>query len=85
MIGGHVAELRGSKAALNLDVILGFLSDITADVAAGVDIQPWDIIGMFITRLTNDVNDLLPKIRDAVEAGQLIKSLTIWRRACGNG
>ncbi len=73
MVNNHIAEIRSSKSALDLEVILGFLREITADVAAGGDAQPWDIIGMFITRLSNDVNDLLPKIRDAMEMGGIIK------------
>ncbi len=75
MVAGHVADLREHKTPLVYANILAYLRQVTAGVAAGQDVQPWDIIGMFITRVANDVNDLLPKIREAQEQGQVTKSV----------
>lgn len=73
-IGQHVAELRMTKEPLQLPVILGFLQELTSHVTLGTDVQPWDVIGMFVTRLSNDVNALLPQVQQSVTDQRLITS-----------
>ena len=53
---------------------MGFLQELTSHVALGSEVQPWDIIGMFVTRLSNDVNALLPQIQQSIDDGKLIQS-----------
>jgi hypothetical protein len=73
-IGQHVAELRLSKEPLQLPVILGFLQELTSHVTLGSDVQPWDVIGMFVTRLSNDVNALLPQVQQSITDQRLMTS-----------
>jgi hypothetical protein len=68
----HISGLRETKASIEFPVILGFLQDLTANVALDSDIQPWDVIGMFVTRLSNDVNAILPEIQRTMADGQLL-------------
>jgi hypothetical protein len=55
-------------------VILQFLQEVTESVNPQGDIQPWDIIGMFVTRLGTDLNNLLPQVQTAIEDGQTLHS-----------
>ena len=55
-------------------MILQFLQEVTSAINPEGDIKPWDIIGMFVTRLGTDLNSLLPRIQTAVEEGNLIQS-----------
>lgn len=70
----YIAELRISKEPLQLPVILGFLQEQKSDVALGSDIQPWDVIGLFVTRLSNDVNALLPPVQQSIDDRRLVQS-----------
>jgi hypothetical protein len=58
---------------MQMSLILGFLRELTSHVALGSDVQPWDIIGMFVTRLSNDVNALLPQVQQSIDEGRLIQ------------
>jgi dynactin 1 len=73
-IGGHLNDLRGSEEPLRLSIVLQFLHEVTSTINPQGDIKPWDIIGMFVTRLGTDLNSLLPRIQTAVEQGNLIPS-----------
>lgn len=64
-------NLRESKAPMRLDDILALLKSITSGVPGGSDVDPWDIIGMYVTRLGNDIHQLLPAIKTAVDSGNL--------------
>ncbi|KAJ9123331.1 hypothetical protein QFC22_001530 [Naganishia vaughanmartiniae] len=68
----HISGLRETKGSIKFPVILGFLRDLTANVALDSDIQPWDVIGMFVTRLSNDVNAILPEIQRTMADGNLL-------------
>lgn len=70
-VGEHVAIVRDERRPLVLDDILGFLTEITADVAGAQNIPPWDIIGMFVTRLGSDLGAFLPRVRTAIQDEQL--------------
>jgi dynactin 1 len=76
-IGGHLNDLRGTEEPLQLAVVLDFLRQVTSAINPQGDIRPWDIIGMFVTRLSTDLNSLLPRIQSAVEEGHLLQSR--WR------
>lgn len=69
-----MAELQASGEPLRLSLIVGLLQELTSHVALGSEVQPWDIIGMFVTRLSNDVNALLPQIQQSIDDGKLIQS-----------
>ena len=71
-IGAHAASIRSSKDPLRLSDIEGFLVDITSQSAAPAGMPPWDQIGMFITRLGQDLGMALPKIKQAVKDGQVV-------------
>ena len=71
-IGAHAASIRSSKDPLRLSHIEGFLVDITAQSAAPAGMPPWDQIGMFITRLGQELGMALPKIKQAVKDGQVV-------------
>ncbi|KAJ9104313.1 hypothetical protein QFC19_003953 [Naganishia cerealis] len=68
----HISELRETKGAIELPVISGFLQELTANVPMDSDIQPWDVIGMFVTRFSNDVNAILPEVQQTVADGHLV-------------
>lgn len=51
-----------------------FLREVTSAINPQGDIKPWDIIGMFVTRLGTDLNSLLPRMQAAVEQGNLVHS-----------
>ncbi|KAJ9107379.1 hypothetical protein QFC21_000829 [Naganishia friedmannii] len=68
----HISGLRETKGSIEFPVILGFLQELTADVALDSDVQPWDVIGMFVTRLSNDVNAILPEIQRIMADGHLL-------------
>lgn len=68
----HISGLRETKGAIEFPVILGFLQELTANVTLGSDVQPWDVIGMFVTRLSNDVNAILPEIQRTMAAEHLL-------------
>lgn len=87
-VHSYVNDIRSNKSPLQLDTILGFLRDITADATAGdggvsSSIEPWDLIGMYVTRLGNDINDLLPKIKMAIEEGKVVKGELGWNSVFG--
>ena len=71
-IGAHAASIRSSKNVLRLSDIEQFLVDITAQSAAPAGMPPWEQIGMFITRLGQELGMALPKIRQAVKEGQVV-------------
>ena len=75
-IGAHVASIRSSKQPLRLADIERFLDEVTADSSAASDAPPWELIGMFISRLSNEIGVALPKIRQAVQAGQVVSSMS---------
>lgn len=79
-VGEHVAIVRDERRPLVLGDVVAFLTEITADVAGAQDIPPWDIIGMFVTRLGSDLGAFLPQVRGAVQDGQLVAlpSLAPW-------
>ncbi|TXT13518.1 hypothetical protein VHUM_00885 [Vanrija humicola] len=70
-IMAHIASLRSSKEQLRLADIQTFLAEVTAPVGAA-ELAPWDIIGHFITRLVMDLDNGLPKFRNAAKSGQTI-------------
>lgn len=74
-IGGHLKELEGTATPLRLSVVLQFLRDVTSGVDMRGDIQPWDIIGMFITRIATDMDNLLPQIHAAIEENHVVHSM----------
>jgi len=71
-IGAHAASIRSSKNVLRLSDIEQFLVDVTAQSAAPAGMPPWEQIGMFITRLGQELGMALPKIRQAVKEGQVV-------------
>jgi dynactin 1 len=71
-IGAHAASIRSSKDPLRLSDIEGFLVDITSQSAVPAGMPPWDQIGMFITRLGQELGMALPKIKQAVKDGQVV-------------
>lgn len=73
-IGAHAASIRSSKDPLRLSHIEEFLVDITAQSAAPAGMPPWDQIGMFITRLGQELGMALPKIKQAIKDGQVVHS-----------
>jgi dynactin 1 len=76
-IGAHVAMIRSTKQPLHLSDIETFLAEITAQSSATIAAPPWDLIGMFITKLGNELGEILPKVRQAGKAGQTISSESI--------
>ncbi|WOO77325.1 Dynactin, isoform [Vanrija pseudolonga] len=70
-IATHIGSLRSSKGQLRLADIQTFLTEVTAPVGAA-ELAPWDIIGHFITRLVMDLDNALPKFRNAAKSGQTI-------------
>ena len=71
-IGAHAASIRSSENPLRLTDIEGFLVEITSQSAAPAGMPPWDQIGMFITRLGQELGMALPKIKQAVKDGQVV-------------
>ncbi|WRT67723.1 uncharacterized protein IL334_004695 [Kwoniella shivajii] len=71
-IGAHVSSLRASKLPLRLADIESFLVEITAESSAASDAHPWDLIAMFVTRLGNELGNLLPKVREAIKSNHLV-------------
>ncbi|WVQ80521.1 hypothetical protein IAT38_002626 [Cryptococcus sp. DSM 104549] len=72
-IGQHVATIRSTKSPLRLSDIETFLHDVTAQSAsAGSDAHPWDLIGMFISKLGEELGGVVPKVKAAVKAGQVV-------------
>jgi hypothetical protein len=71
-IGAHAASIRSSKDVVRLSDIERFLVDVTAQSAAPAGMPPWDQIGMFMTRLGQELGQALPKIRQAVKDGQVV-------------
>jgi dynactin 1 len=73
-IGAHVASIRSLKDPLRLSDINAFLEEVTAESSASIDAPPWELIGMFVTRLGSELSGILPKIKQAVNSGQVISS-----------
>jgi hypothetical protein len=73
-IGGHLNDLKSTREPLQLSMVLGFLREVTSAINPQGDIRPWDIIGMFVTRLSTDLNSLLPRIQSAADQGHLVQS-----------
>ncbi|KIR29722.1 dynactin 1 [Cryptococcus deuterogattii LA55] len=72
-IGQHVSTLRNTKEPLRLSDIDSFLRDVTAQSAsAGSNVHPWDLIAMFVSRLRDDLNGTLSKIKEAAKDGRTI-------------
>ncbi|KIR75777.1 dynactin 1 [Cryptococcus deuterogattii CA1014] len=72
-IGQHVSTLRNTKEPLRLSDIDSFLRDVTAQSAsAGSNVHPWDLIAMFVSRLREDLNGTLSKIKEAAKDGRTI-------------
>ncbi|WVR06294.1 hypothetical protein IAU60_003324 [Kwoniella sp. DSM 27419] len=71
-IGAHVSTVRTTKQPLRLADIEAFLFDITAESSAQSDAHPWELIGMFVTRLGQDLGGVLPRVKDAIKNGQMI-------------
>lgn len=72
-IGQHVSTLRNTKEPLRLSDIDSFLHDVTAQSAsAGSNVHPWDLIAMFVSRLREDLNGTLSKIKEAAKDGRTI-------------
>lgn len=74
-IGGHLNDLRGTQQPLQLSTILQYLQEVTASFNPQGDVEPWDIIGMFVTRLGTDLNNLLPAVQAAIKDEKLINSV----------
>ncbi|KAL1412932.1 hypothetical protein Q8F55_000681 [Vanrija albida] len=68
-IMAHIGSLRTSKQQLRLADIQTFLAEVTAPVGAA-DVAPWDVIGHFISRLVIELDNALPKFRNAAKSGQ---------------
>lgn len=71
-IGAHAASIRSSKDPLLISDVEKFLVDITSQSAAPAGMPPWDQIGMFITRLGQELGMALPKIKQAFQDGQVV-------------
>ncbi|KAK4685386.1 dynactin 1, partial [Tremellales sp. Uapishka_1] len=71
-IGVHVASIRSTKSPLRLTDIEGFLQEITAESSALSDAPPWELIGMFVSRLGSELGAALPKVKTAVKSGSLV-------------
>ncbi|WWD18419.1 hypothetical protein CI109_102869 [Kwoniella shandongensis] len=71
-IGAHVAMIRSTKQPLRLADIETFLAEVTVESSAASDAPPWELIGMFITRIGNELGVVLPKVKAAVKAGQVV-------------
>lgn len=69
--GEYLTDIKQNQTPLDVQKILGFLADVTADVGAQ-DVHPWDIIGMFVTRLGNDIGAYLPQVKAAIQEDQLL-------------
>lgn len=72
-IGQHVSTLRNTKEPLRLSDIESFLQDVTAQSAiAGSNAHPWELIAMFVSKLGEDLNGTLPKIKEAAKDGKIV-------------
>jgi dynactin 1 len=66
----HIASLRASKEQLRL--LTSKPSSQRLLLQSGRRAAPWDIIGHFITRLVMDLDNALPKFRNATKSGRLL-------------
>lgn len=73
-ISAHVSSLHFSKNALRLPDIEGFLDEVTAESAHANEAPPWELIGTFVQRLHAEIGAILPKVKGATKAGQIIKT-----------
>ena len=73
-IGAHISDLRASKDPLRLADIDKFLVEVTDDLDKSTGGSPWDLIGSFIQRVGTELGALLPKVKDAAKASQLVSS-----------
>jgi dynactin 1 len=73
-ISAHVSTLHASKAPLRLADIETFLNEVTAQSAHANEAPPWELIGMFVQRLHAEIGAILPKVKNATKAGQVVSS-----------
>jgi hypothetical protein len=74
-IGAHVAAIQASKQPLRLDDIYLFLDQVTAQKDGNSEnMPPWELIGMFISKLSSEVGSIAPFLRNIVKSGQVISS-----------
>jgi dynactin 1 len=66
--------LRSTKEPLRLMDINAFLEEITAESSSSIDAPPWELIGLFITKLGNELAGILPKMKQAARVGQVVSS-----------
>lgn len=71
-ISMHVSSLRSSKEPLRLVDIEKFLGEVTAESAHADEAPPWELIAMFVQRLESEIAEVLPKIKSAYKAGQVV-------------
>lgn len=80
-IGAHVDSLRTSKQALVLEDIDRILLEVTGESVAAQETSSWDQITSLVSRLSAELANALPQIRNAVRGGQLIdRKLTVYHR-----
>ena len=75
-ISAHVSSLHSSKDALRLADIEGFLDEVTAESAHANEAPPWELIAMFVQRLHTEIGAILPKVKTATKAGQVVPTDT---------
>lgn len=73
-ISAHASTLHASKTPLRLSDIETFLDEVTAESAHADEAPPWELIGMFVQRLHAEIGAILPKVKGAAKAGQIISS-----------
>lgn len=73
-ISAHVSTLHATKAPLRLSDIETFLDEVTAQSAHADEAPPWELIGMFVQRLHAEIGAILPKVKNAAKAGQVVSS-----------
>lgn len=69
-----MSTLHASKAPLRLSDIEAFLDEVTAESAHANEAPPWELIGLFVQRLQAEIGAILPKVKGATKAGQIVSS-----------
>ena len=73
-IGAHVSSLRASKQPLRLIDIEVFLQEITSESSAPSGAPPWELIGMFVSRLGSELATVTSAVKTAIKNGSVVHS-----------
>ncbi len=73
-IGAHVASIRTSKEPLRVSDIERLLGEVVRDISSGSDERAWDVMERLVATVSNELGAVLPKVRQAVKAGQVVLS-----------